>query len=95
MDQDNEEQIWKKRIVDFEASSASIAEFSKSHGFSAHQYYYWKNKILKSKKNTVRLTTTPVPQSQLIKVVHEEPRPSRLPDPVWLANFIKALHEAP
>jgi hypothetical protein len=93
MGQENEKQIWKKRIVDFEASSASIAEFSKAHGFSVHQYYYWKNKILKG--NSTRLITSPALQSQLIKVIPDQPRPSIVPDPVWLANFIKALHEVP
>jgi len=93
MSKDNEKQIWKKRIVDFEASSASIVEFSKANGFSVHQYYYWKNKILKG--NSTRLHSSPAPQGQLIKVIPERPYPSTLPDPVWLANFIKALHEAP
>jgi transposase-like protein len=96
VDRENEKQIWKKRILDFEASGVTIAEFSKTHGFSVHQYYYWKNKIIKRNKvTTAPPPTSPGLQSQLIKVIPEQRRPSKIPDPVWLANFIKALHEAP
>jgi len=95
VDRENEKQIWKKRILDFEASNTTIVEFSKAHGFSVHQYYYWKNKIIKTEIPATRLVTTPTPQSQLIKVIPQPLPISSLPDPVWLANFIKALHETP
>lgn len=95
MDRENEKQIWKKRIIDFEASGATIADFSKIHGFSLHQYYYWKNKIIKSQSKPTPAQTPQAPQSPLIKVIPQPLPISSLPDPVWLANFIKALHEVP
>ena len=95
MNRDTEKEVWKKKIAEFEASGTTIAEFSRAHGFSPHQYYYWKNKIITKKVTTALPSTSPAPQSQLIKVISEHRPVQRLPDPIWLANFIKALHEAP
>ena len=95
MDQKNETKIWKNRISDFEASGMTIADFSRTHGFSVQQYYYWKNKIIKSHSKPATVPTPQAPQSPLIKVIPQHIPISSLPDPVWLANFIKALHEAP
>ena len=93
MDQENELKIWKKRIAEFELSSATIAEFSSAHGFSPHQYYYWKNKIITKKVAAAPPLMSASNQSQLIKVIPEQRQSSKLPDPVWLASFIKALLE--
>jgi len=95
VDQENEIKIWKKRISDFEASGMTIADFSRTHGFSLQQYYYWKNKIIKSQSKPVPVLTPQAPQSPLVKVFPQPLPISSLPDPVWLANFIKALHEVP
>jgi hypothetical protein len=95
VDRENETKIWKKRISDFEASGMTIADFSRTHGFSVHQYYYWKNKIIKNQSKSVPAPIPQAPQSPLIKVVHQPLPISSLPDPVWLASFIKALHETP
>jgi hypothetical protein len=95
VDRENEMKIWKKRILDFEASNTTIMEFSKAHGFSVHQYYYWKNKIIKNQSKPVSAPKPQAPHSPLIKVIPQPLPISSLPDPVWLANFIKALHEVP
>ena len=93
MDRENETKIWKKRISDFEASGMTIADFSRTHGFSLQQYYYWKNKIIKIQSKSSPGSNAKSLQSPLVKVIHQPLPFSSLPDPVWLANFIKALHE--
>ncbi len=93
MDRENETKIWKKRISDFELSGMTIADFSRTHGFSLQQYYYWKNKIIKKQATPVSPPTPQASQSPLIKVIPQPLPISTLPDPIWLANFIKALHE--
>jgi hypothetical protein len=93
VDRENEKKIWKKKISDFEASGMTIADFSRSHGFSLQQYHYWKNKIIKNQSKPATAPTPHAPQSSLIKVIPQPLPISSLPDPVWLANFIKALHE--
>ena len=71
MNRDREKEVWKKKIAEFEASGTTIAEFSRAHGFSPHQYYYWKNKMITKKATTALPPTSPAPQSQLIKVISE------------------------
>ena len=95
VDQENETKIWKKRISDFESSGMTIADFSRTHGFSLQQYYYWRNKIIKNEAKLASVPTPQASQSPLIKVIPQPLPISSLPDPVWLANFIKALHEVP
>jgi hypothetical protein len=87
-----ERKVWEKRMLEFESSGTSVAEFAKAHGFSVHQFYYWKNKFLKPK--TLPAATAPGAKSHnLIKVITAKDKKPTLPDPVWLASFIKALHE--
>lgn len=87
-----ENHIWQKRITDYEASGVSVAEFAKAHNLSVHQFYYWKNKLIKTES-----TPEPTPKARdtknLIKVIPIIPSSQNLPDPQWLASFIKALYE--
>lgn len=82
-----ERKVWEKRILEFESSGSTVAEFAKVHGISVHQFYYWRNKFLKPK-------ALPAAKTQnLIKVITSNDKNLTLPDPVWLASFIKALNE--
>ena len=87
-----ERKVWEKRVHEFESSGVSVVEFARTHGFSVHQFYYWKNKFAKPEV-TPKLKAAPVKHQNLIKVITPQYKSSSLPDPVWLASFIKALHE--
>lgn len=84
--------IWQKRITEYETSGVTAAEFAKAHNLSVHQFYYWKNKLTKSE-----VIPGPNPKASdtknLIKVIPVIPSSQNLPDPQWLASFIKALYE--
>ena len=87
-----ERKVWEKRVLDFDTSAVSVAEFAKTHGFSVHQFYYWKNKFAKPEV-TPTVKAAPAKPQNLIKVIAPQSKSSSLPDPVWLASFIKALYE--
>ena len=93
-----ERKVWEKRVSEVQSSGISVAEFAKIHGFSVHQFYYWKNKFAKTESPAgakgVPITKPQVIKPQnLIKVITSREKLSSLPDPVWLATFIKALNE--
>jgi transposase-like protein len=88
-----ERKVWEKRIIEFESSGASVAEFAKLHGLSVHQFYYWKNKLSKPKAPPAVAPVPVVKPKNLIKVVPSIERPSTIPDPIWLAKFLRAMHE--
>lgn len=88
-----ERKVWEKRLLEFESSGASVAEFAKAHGFSVHRFYYWKNKFLKPKAPPAATPASAVKSQNLIKVIPPKDKNSSLPDPLWLASFIKALYE--
>jgi hypothetical protein len=87
-----ERKVWEKRVLDFDTSTVSVAEFAKTHGFSVHQFYYWKNKLAKP-EITPTAKAAAAKSQNLIKVIAPKDKSSFLPDPVWLASFIKALYE--
>jgi hypothetical protein len=87
-----ERKVWEKRVLDFDTSAVSVAEFAKAHGFSVHQFYYWKNKFAKP-EITPTAKAAPAKSQNLIKVIAPKDKSSSLPDPVWLASFIKAFYE--
>ncbi|HXH29300.1 MAG TPA: hypothetical protein VNJ01_00685 [Bacteriovoracaceae bacterium] len=85
--------IWKKRIADLESSGLTVAQYAKAHEISVHQFYYWKAKFNKSKVNLPPIVQHSQSPKQLIKVVAPVKQDHKLPDPNWLANFIKAFYE--
>jgi hypothetical protein len=87
-----ERNVWEKRVQGFESSGISVAEFAKAQGFSVHQFYYWKNKFAKPEV-TPKAKAAPAKPQNLIKVITPQDKSSSLPDPVWLASFIKAFYE--
>ena len=87
-----ERKVWEKRVSEFQSSGVSVADFAKAHGFSVHQFYYWKNKFAKPEVAPTAKAAPAKPQN-LIKVITPQYKSSSLPDPVWLASFIKAFYE--
>jgi transposase-like protein len=88
-----ERKVWKQRVSDFKTTGGSVSEFAKKHGISVHQFYYWRKKFFKEERlSSAKAKLFGTPQN-LIRVVASAEKSSNLPDPKWLANFIKALHE--
>jgi|GEM_PF-6638519 len=90
MDHKDEHWLWKKRISDFNASGLTVTQYAKANDLSVHQIYYWKTKFVE------KPITLPTPElkSSVIKVISERPsKSSTLPDPKWIAELIRALHE--
>jgi hypothetical protein len=91
--QEEERRIWKNRIDDLKLSGLSVAQYGKSHALSVHQIYYWKSKF-SDNQNDPSPPPKPKSSSPMIKIVPKtETRSSKLPDPKWVAELIKALHE--
>lgn len=88
-----ERKVWEKRIIEFESSGASVAEFAKLHGLSIHQFYYWKNKLRKPITPPAVIAAPIVKTKNLIKVLPPQEKYSTIPDPIWLAKFLRAMHE--
>lgn len=83
---------WQKKINEFISSGMTATEFAKSQDISPHQFHYWKAKLLAGKKSATA-PTTKLESSPLIKVIQKEEPVLCLPNPRWLAEFLKALHE--
>ena len=88
-----ERQIWKKRIADLSVRGLTVAQYGKTHALSVHQIYYWKTKFSENQNES-----SPAPKSKsplpVVKIVpRTETKSSKLPDPRWVAELIKALHE--
>lgn len=83
-----ERKVWEKRVLDFENNGVSVAEFAKVHGFSVHQFYYWKNKFAKPEVSPNTKAKAATKPQNLNKVITPPAKSSSLPDPVWLARFI-------
>lgn len=91
---DEERQIWKKRISDLTASRMTVAEFGKVHALSVHQIYYWKAKFSDPQADSPQLPVKPKSSSPAVKILpNAENKSSKLPDPRWIAELIKAIHE--
>jgi len=90
---EEDRQIWKERIAELSASGLTVAQYGKTQELSVHQIYYWKSKFAnnseKSSPPHKRETVSP-----LVKIISKaEIKSSKLPDPKWVAELIKALHE--
>lgn len=90
--QEQKRKHWQKKINEFISSGMTATEFAKSQGISVHQFHYWKAKLVIGAKSNTAPTTKSEPTA-LIKVVQKEEPGFCLPNPRWLAEFIKALHE--
>jgi hypothetical protein len=90
---EEERQIWRKRISDLKASGVTVAQYGKANALSVHQIYYWKAKF-----SEIQNESSPPPKSKaaspVVKIISRvEGKSSKLPDPKWVAELIKALHE--
>jgi transposase-like protein len=91
--QEEERELWKKRIKDLGDSGLSVRQYAKANALSSHQIYYWKNKYSEEPRNQAAHIAEE-PRSSVIKVIPKLPvKPSKLPDPKWVAELIKAIHE--
>jgi hypothetical protein len=81
---------WEKRIKTFNESNQGVVEFARAHNLTVSQFYYWKNKFAPvHRKNR---STDAMQVNAFAKVVPSSSNgPQDLPDPEWLARFIKAL----
>ncbi len=92
--QEEERLVWKKRISDLTASRMTVAEFGKVHALSIHQIYYWKAKFSEPQTDLSPAPAKPKSNSPAVKILpKEEIKSSKLPDPKWIAELIKAIHE--
>ena len=90
--QREERALWKKRINDLNTSSVTVTQYAKANELSVHQIYYWKAKFKDRSRNPPSLKAAE--ESSVIKVIPRLPaRSSKLPDPKWVAELIKAIHE--
>ena len=77
---------WAKIIARFELSGLNQTEFAKQNNLKNHQISYWASRLKKEQNKVV---------TQKQNFVHVEVMPNRrsaseLPDPEWLARFLKA-----
>jgi len=81
---------WQEVINDFRTSGLSGSDFSRKHNIPVHQFHYWKSKFKSSDLDAAAdLKTSPV-----VRVVTKvNQRQNSMPDPVWLARFIRAFNE--
>jgi transposase len=91
--QEEERELWKKRIKDLGDSGLSVRQYAKANALSYHQIYYWKNKYSEEPRDQMTHTMDES-RSSVIKVIPKQSiKPSKLPDPKWLAELIKAINE--
>ncbi len=92
---EEERQIWNKRIAELAASGMTVSEYGKIHSLSVHQIYYWKTKFAGAPKNAAATAEVKIkPSGPVVRVLAKpETKSSRLPDPKWIAELIKGLHE--
>ena len=87
-----ERQMWKKRIEELNSSGLTVIEYAKANEFSTHQVYYWKTKLSRRRNHSIPLK--PEQASSIVKVIPKTTgRSNKLPDPKWVAGFVKALSE--
>ena len=86
---EHDRRLWKKKVEEFKASGLSATDFAKANNISVHQFHYWKDKFGGKLKNLPPQTSKISP---VIKVIPSHKlQTKQLPDPQWLADFLKAL----
>lgn len=79
---------WKELIGNFPTSGLSYREFAEKNDVKVHQIYYWKDKLAKKRKKEAQVNT-----NSFIKVSLPSEKPiTPMPDPLWVAKFIKELY---
>ncbi len=87
-----ERALWKNRITDLNISGLTVTQYAKTNDLSVHQIYYWKARLGDRSKNPPTPKVEAV--SPVIKITSKpSSNQSKLPDPKWIAELIKALHE--
>lgn len=84
--------LWKKRISDFNASGLTVTQYATANDLSVHQIYYWRTKFTET--TSAFPSTKSETTSAVVKIISKPAaKSSNLPDPRWIAELIKALHE--
>ncbi len=90
--QEDEHWLWKKRISDLNASGVTVTQYAKANDLSVHQIYYWRTKFTETPPASP--STKSEATSAVVKVISKpSAKSSNLPDPRWIAELIKAIHE--
>ncbi len=85
-----ERRLWQQRIKDFESTKLTISQYAKINDLSVHQLYYWRARF---KAPSSVPDSSSEHSSPMVKVVNpKNESSSRLPDPKWIAELIKALY---
>jgi transposase-like protein len=84
--------LWKKRISDLNAGGLTVTQYAKGNDLSVHQIYYWRTKFTEIPPASP--STKSEATSAVVKVISKpSAKSSNLPDPRWIAELIKAIHE--
>lgn len=51
--------IWRERLDDYSQSGLSVNAWCICRGFSIHQYYYWRKRVLQANSNNIATPSTP------------------------------------
>lgn len=81
------EAFWGSEMAQFGKFSGSASAFCRSRGISSFRFYYWAKKLGKTRPDRAVVASPFIP----IEVTPLTPRGSPLPDPQWLAEFIRHL----
>lgn len=91
------ELVWKARVLDAQTFEGTLAEYCERHGLNPRQLRRYKKKFgatrtyrRRSAKAFVKVECEQAPQAEPETAARER-RPSELPEPRWLADFITAL----
>ena len=87
---------WKKQIQSWQKSGMSQKEFCSKAGISAHQFGYWRTKLLKEATSNQENTFLPIKTSNEFSIFLGELKISfeHQPCPSWMASFVKNFQEA-
>jgi hypothetical protein len=94
-DENQGDEYWKDQLEKFESFPGSAREYCKQNGLRYGRFYRYKRKF-----GFIKVRRAPQKAFVQIKAVEEtaekeklvvRPRASTLPDPKWMAEFIKEL----
>jgi hypothetical protein len=81
-------EFWRKQVHQAEGFEGSATEFCRQRGLNLAPFYSWRKRFRAEVQNQSRS----VVRSPFVAVeVLPENRTNRLPDPKWLAEFVRHL----